>query len=629
MIVATAGHVDHGKTTLIRTLTGVDTDRLELEKQRGLSIELGFAYWNDPSGRRFGFVDVPGHAKFLPTMAAGIGGIDAALLVVAADDGLMPQTREHVTVLEFLGVTEAIVVLSKCDTVDSDKLDRVRNELSVFLAKTSISASPVIAVDSHSGTGLEPLIRELSGLTPRDRPIDSPARMSIDRSFVLKGVGLIATGTLLSGRISVGDRLTVAPAGHEVRIRGIHAQDQKADHAAAGQRCALNLTGARIDTKQVKRGCWLVANEGRTTTSRLETEIRFTKDTRPGKSKDIPVHLHIGAAKYTARLVLLGPQPSEATDIRLAQLITDQPVDAVFGDRFVLRSNAGTKTIAGGRVLSPYGATRGRAKSDRLMQLAALQQTDPTAAIGTLLQTPPYSVDTGRFANERGLWPAAPVFAPGDKAVAVTGRNGSVHYINTQYWQKWKAEIESVLQKLHETSPHLPGYSAKQLMKGMLKDPPLSAVFACILDELVNQSAIVFHAGTYALNGFAPSLKAEDEKTWLRAKPVFESAGPQAPTVHEIARTLSLAPDDLGDMLNRAAALSLVRQISRNRYLLPETVSFFEKVLSTLASEQTEGFAATVFRDRAGIGRNLAIDVLEYFDRQGITKRQGNLRKIG
>lgn len=628
MIIATAGHVDHGKTTLIRTLTGVDTDRLEIEKQRGLSIELGFAYWNAPNGDRIGFVDVPGHARFLPTMTAGVGGIDAAILVIAADDGIMPQTREHIAILGFLGVSQAVIAISKCDTVSEDQIAGVNSEITGLLTGTTLSCASVIVVDSISERGFDALRLAIMSLTPRTRMKATPARLSIDRAFLLKGVGLVATGTLLSGQLTIGDMLTVTPTGLSARIRGLYAQNEKAETALAGERCAVNLTGPDLNPGTVKRGSWLVANGGKSTTARFETEIQLAESSPRLTRRDLPVYLHVGAAKTTARLVLLDRRDLESGGNALAQLVTDQQIDVVFNDRIILRDHAGANTIAGGRVLTPFGATKGRSKQARLQNLLARHVDDPLTVLQSLLGFPPYWVNLSAFSIERNL-PSSAIAELGAKLDVMAIMHGTeTIFVNTQWWDKWLDQIVNVLEHLHDDSPFLPGLDEKKLLRTLGSERPSIEVFKAVLDRLLTTSKISHGNGQYSLHGFLPSLNTQDERMWRLVCAKLEQVGAQAPTVHEIAKDLKTEPDVLAGVLVRAAALGLVHHISKNRYLLPETLNHFEAVISILSDPETQGFEVADFRDHAGIGRNLAIDVLEYMDRQGKTIRQGDRRSV-
>ncbi len=626
MIVATAGHVDHGKTTLIRTLTGTDTDRLDIEKQRGLSIELGFAYWTACDGRRFGFIDVPGHARFLPTMASGIGGIDAALLVIAADDGVMPQTIEHLTVLDFLGVTQGVVAISKTDGVEKNAIERVRADIETLLADTCLVGSAIVAVDSLSGSGFDDLHNALTGLHTKPRKTDTLSRLAIDRSFSLKGVGLVVTGTLLSGQLSVGDAVTVSPAGETARIRGLHVQNEPMETALTGLRCAVNLTGPGIDTSSVKRGMWLVGNGGKSVTARFDATIRLARDAPASGKRDQTVYLHIGAAKTPARLVLLDRKTLQPCDTALVQIITNEPIDAVFDDRFLLRDHAGSRTLAGGRVLTPFGATKGRAKSARLKHLSLRDREDTADVVQALLRAPPFIVDLHEIGVERNLSTDAIHRLSETASGTVFTHNSHLHLADTEKWKILAAKVTESLAACHETDPHLAGLTGRALTKRLGPDTPDAALVEALLAHLVQTRRITLANGLYRLPSFSPGLAAEDDRIWHNAKALLEAAGSQAPTVHELAKAMDLTPDLLAGVLNRASSLAFAVHISRNRYLLPETFALFRKTASTLGNDYPDGFAATDFRNRAGIGRNLAIDVLEYMDRQGITQRQGNSR---
>lgn len=626
MIVATAGHVDHGKTTLIRTLTGTDTDRLDIEKQRGLSIELGFAYWTACDGRRFGFIDVPGHARFLPTMASGIGGIDAALLVIAADDGVMPQTIEHLTVLDFLGVTQGVVAISKTDGVEKNAIERVRADIETLLADTCLVGSAIVAVDSLSGSGFDDLHNALTGLHTKPRKTDTLSRLAIDRSFSLKGVGLVVTGTLLSGQLSVGDAVTVSPAGETARIRGLHVQNEPMETALTGLRCAVNLTGPGIDTSSVKRGMWLVGNGGKSVTARFDATIRLARDAPASGKRDQTVYLHIGAAKTPARLVLLDRKTLQPCDTALVQIITNEPIDAVFDDRFLLRDHAGSRTLAGGRVLTPFGATKGRAKSARLKHLSLRDREETADVVQALLRAPPFIVDLHEIGVERNLSTDAIHRLSETASGTVFTHNSHLHLADTEKWKILAAKVTESLAACHETDPHLAGLTGRALTKRLGPDTPDAALVEALLAHLVQTRRITLANGLYRLPSFSPSLAAEDDRIWHNAKALLEAAGSQAPTVHELAKAMDLPPDLLTGVLNRASSLAFAVHISRNRYLLPETFALFRKTASTLGNDYPDGFAATDFRNRAGIGRNLAIDVLEYMDRQGITQRQGNSR---
>ena len=382
MIIGTAGHIDHGKTSLVRALSGVDTDRLPEEKARGITIELGYAYTPLPNGDVLGFVDVPGHEKFVPTMLAGATGIDFALLVVAADDGIMPQTREHLNILTLLGVRAGAIALTKLDAVDAGA-PQVERDLRVLLGRSALTGAPIFPVSARSGAGIATLrtylerqaqhyasplpLTELarnSDVTSREHN-DGWFRLAVDRAFVLKGIGTVVTGTVHSGEVGAGARVIVAPAGRETRIRSIHAQNRSAEIGTTGQRCALSLAGIAKD--DINRGDWIVSPRAALTTQRIDARLQVLADASTAMQSGATVHLHLGAAHVIARMVMLAAgdatTPADAimpgSDV-LVQFVTQTPIAAWRGDRFIVRDAAASRTVGGGRVLDPFARERYR-----------------------------------------------------------------------------------------------------------------------------------------------------------------------------------------------------------------------------------------------------------------------------
>jgi len=379
MIIATAGHVDHGKTALVRALTGVDTDRLPEEKKRGLTIDLGFAYHPLDADHVLGFVDVPGHERFVRNMLAGVGSIDLALVVVAADDGVMPQTREHTAILDLLGVNECIAVVSKVDKVDAARTEEVGEEIEALLSATGMRGAEVHRVSAVSGTGVEALARRLRerALGLAARAADGRFRLCVDRAFMLRGAGLVVTGTVHSGVAATGERLVATPGGLEARIRGIHAQDRPAERARAGQRCALNLAGRDIGSGAIARGDWIVDRALHAPTDRIDARLHVL----PGEPRAVrhwtPVHAHLAAAHSTARIAVLGAGSIAPGESGPVQIVLDHPLHALAGDRIVIRDQSATRTMGGGGVIDPFSPKRGRARPDRLAWLDAVEMRRP------------------------------------------------------------------------------------------------------------------------------------------------------------------------------------------------------------------------------------------------------------
>ncbi|MFC3571478.1 selenocysteine-specific translation elongation factor, partial [Paracoccus simplex] len=373
MIVGTAGHIDHGKTALVKVLTGTDADRLAEEKARGITIELGFAYADLGGGRVTGFVDVPGHEKFVHTMLAGAGGIDLALLVVAADDGIMPQTREHLAILDLLGITRGLVALTKADLAEPARIVALTAEIAALLAPTGLAGAPVFPVSSLTGAGIAALRAALAEAEAQTatRATGARFRMAVDRSFTLAGAGTVVTGTVLSGRVAAGDHVTVSPSGLAARLRGIHAQNRKADAGLAGQRCALNLAGEGVTREAIHRGDVVLDPALHAPTQRIDVNLRVLDSEPKPLATWFPARLHLGAAETGARIVPLeGPIAPGATG--LAQIVLDRPVAAAWGERFILRDTSARRTIGGGSLIDLRPPARRRARPERLALLRAM-----------------------------------------------------------------------------------------------------------------------------------------------------------------------------------------------------------------------------------------------------------------
>ena len=379
MIVGTAGHIDHGKTSLVKALTGVDADRLPQEKARGITLDLGYAYTPLADGAVLGFVDVPGHERLVHNMLAGATGIDFVLLVVAADDGPMPQTREHLQILDLLGLTRGAVALTKIDVVTAQRLADARSEIDALVHESPLRDAPVFPVSSQTGAGVDALRAHLNEETRRGPPrrVAGRFRLAIDRCFTLKGAGTVVTGSVHAGRVRVEDTLLLSPLGVAVRVRSIHAQDRPAQEGIAGQRCALNLTGVEFDKATVERGHWVLDPVLHAPTQRIDVRLCVVQSEPRALRHWTPVHVHLGALDVTGRVALLEAEALEPGASALAQLVLDRPVGALRGDRFVLRDQSATRAIGGGIVLDHCAPQRGRRNAQRLSVLRALELPDP------------------------------------------------------------------------------------------------------------------------------------------------------------------------------------------------------------------------------------------------------------
>ena len=630
MIIATSGHIDHGKTVLVKALTGIDTDRLPEEKRRGISIDLGYAYAPLAGDEVLGFVDVPGHERFVRNMLAGVTGIDYALLVVAADDGPMPQTEEHLAILDLLGLKRGAVALSKTDRVPPSRVEEVAGLMEILLDGTALEGSAVFPVSGVTGEGVPALREHLWSVAGQlgGRAAAGRFRLAIDRRFTVPGAGLVVTGTVFSGSVAIDDRLVLSPAGLPVRVRGIHAQNRESATGRAGQRCALNIAGAGLERDGVHRGDWLVAEGAHAPTSRLDARIRLLRSEKRPLKHWTPVHLHLGAADVGARVALLGDRQVAPGESALVQLVLDRPVGALRDDRLILRDQSATRTMAGGRVIDPFAPSRGRSRPERLAALAAMETDDDEAALAALLEAMPGGVDLARFAVARNLAPGDAAALSRDAAMVRIGRAGAETGIAEPRWQALAEETLAALARWHAKNPDRFGPAENALRLALAKPPPPS-LFGELIAWLTARGAVESANRQVRLPGHEPVMAAADRKMWAQVKPVLEQGALQPPAVHDIASDLGLQPDALFAFLRRAAAQGLVVHVGKNRFLLPGAVRELSEIAEALALNSDGGMiTAAAFRGESGIGRNLAVEVLEYFDKAGLTRRIGDARRV-
>jgi selenocysteine-specific elongation factor len=582
VIVATAGHVDHGKTSLVRALTGIDTDRLPEEKRRGMTIDLGFAYRD-----AIGFVDVPGHERFIHNMLCGVAGIDLALLVVAADDGPMPQTREHLAILDLLGVTRGAVALSKIDRVPRERIEEVSAEIRRLLAPTRLADAAVFSVSTVNGTGVAALAAHLEQASAAvvERKSGRNFRLSIDRCFIVAGAGLVVTGTAMSGEVVVGDEVEILLLGTAARIRGLHAQNAPAQRGRAGERLALNLAGLDPKTR-IERGDWIVRGAP-APVQRFDARLKTLEPLKHWT----PVHVHLGAADVIGRVALLDAHG-------LAQLVLEKPIGALHGDRFILRDQSAQRTLGGGTVIDVFPPPRGRAKPERLAQHAAMETDDHDAALQALMACAPLGVDLARFAANRNL-PAA-----------------SGWRFSASHWAALRRQALANLADWHARFPDMVGLPPERLVKGLVREP-----LAGLLDELAREGAIVREALGVRLASHRVELSAVELSLWNTIVPQLAALRP--PSLAELSASTGIEAKKIEALLSRAARQGRVVRVSRNRFYLPSFLKNLEGIARELAREQP-AITAAAFRDASGIGRNLSIEVLEYFDRVKFTRRVGD-----
>ena len=620
MIFATAGHVDHGKTSLVRALTGVETDRLEEERRRGLTIEPGFAYV-DVDGDRWGFVDVPGHHRFVSNMLTGAAGVDAALLVVAADDGVMPQTLEHLSILSLLGIERMVVAISKADLVDADRLERVDASLAETLDALGFGDAQRIPVSAPRGDGISALRAALGEIaaTRRERDDSAVARFAVDRAFSVKGAGLVVTGFIHSGSIRVGDALELLPRGVEVRVRGLRAQDREAAMGRAGERLALNLAGAAAS--DVDRGSWLARPDAVPLVHRFDARLRCLPDVTMKSGTE--VFVHCGTARSLGRITIL----DGSADGPRVHVSVREPTAVLHGDRFVIRDAGAAHTLAGGTVLDHRPPPRGRTRPERLAELDALELPTVSDMLARLHEQHPLATDGTRWARLLGL-------APDDVAAALpdalTDRSaeGSLILRERTRFEELVDALCSALDRFHAGNPQLAGMGPDEL-RAVISPRPSQTVVEAALARALQDGRIERTATRFRSKGHRSALKGEDAQRWARVRPKLTETPMQPPVVHDLARELGEAPAELEALLVRVHHTGEAIRVADNRFLIPEGLAALAHIAEACAREEEDGrFEARGFKQRAGIGRNLAIDVLEFFDRNGLTRRLQDRRMI-
>jgi selenocysteine-specific elongation factor len=631
VIVGLAGHIDHGKTALVRALTGVEGDRLKEEKARGVTIDLGFAFVGASAGGAIGFIDVPGHERFVHTMLAGASGIDYALVTIAADDGVMPQTREHLTILNLLGVDRGVVAVTKADLADHARLAEVISQARDVTRGTTLADAEVFAVSARTMQGVEALRAhlDLAAGEPRDRSSGMRFRLAVDRTFTLAGVGVVVTGTVLSGFVGVGDRVIVSPSGLVARVRSLHAQNQPSERAHAGDRCALNLAGPDIAKEAIRRGDVVLDPILHAPTDRIDVRLRVVSDEPKAIGAWFPVRLHHGAADVGAHIVPLGDGPIAPGGEADAQLALDRPIAAAAQDRFVVRDVSAKRTIGGGRFLDLRPPARRRRTPERRAQRAALAIADPTVAFAALVAAPPFAADLEVFSRDRGLdaGRTEALAAALDLTLLQTGDARVA--LAPEGWRGFCVAALDRIAAYHAENPDHQGVGREQLRLA-LEPRLMKAAFAAALQTLAQDGRVTLDGAFVRLPSHAVRLAPEDEATWEAIAPMLAGAERfRPPRVRDVAERTGRDEADLRRLLKLASRMGRADEIAHDHFFLRGAVQEMTAIVADLAATLPGGvFTAAQFRDRVENGRKVAIQILEFFDRHGVTLRRGDLRRV-
>lgn len=619
VILGTAGHIDHGKSSLVKALTGTDPDRLKEEKERGITIDLGFANLSYSDGLAVGIVDVPGHEKLIKNMLAGAGGIDIVLMVIAADEGIMPQSREHLAICELLKIKAGIIAITKADLVDDEWLQLVAGEVRDFVKGTFLENAEIIPVSSKTGLNLEALkekIREICGVI-KPKMINGLFRLPIDRVFTLKGFGTVVTGTALSGTIALDAPVEILPSMVSSKVRGLQTHGKSVDKAYAGQRIGVNLQG--VDKESLKRGDVVVPPARFVPTKAVDAKLDMLADAPPVKSRSL-VHFYSGTSETIARVILYDRDEIKAGEACCCQFRLDEPVIVLSGDRYIIRRFSPLETIGGGEILDPHPGKR--KKKEGVDDLIILEK-------GSLKDKIEVKVKKARFNGcavpeiEGWIQGEIPEIKSAVEQLAKEGKliRAQDVLLHSDSFNAFKEAVKSILTRFHKDNPLKPGMSKEELKAKMPLPASRFPDLISLLGDIATDKDIL------RLKDFKVSLSRIDEGMKDRIINALNKDGFQPPLKPEIARKLSVNEKDIGDLLKLLAKEGAVVRINDSMYISKEQ---YDKMIGRLRDFYSKKNEMTVaeFRDILGTSRKYALPLLEYLDSNKITLRVGDIRKF-
>ena len=627
LILGTAGHIDHGKTALVKSLSGVDTDRLLEEKARGITIDLGFAELVPHEGLRLGIVDVPGHEGFIRNMLAGATGMDLVLMVVAADEGMMPQTREHLDIVRLLGVDQMVVALTKSDLVEEEWLSLVEEEVSEALADTPFAGAPMVRTSTVTGEGRDQLIEALGGVAEKagERSSNDVARLPIDRAFTVKGTGTVVTGTLWSGSLSMGDSVVLQPSGIEGRVRGLQVHGVQVDGAEAGERTAVAITGSDIDLETVERGQVLVLDAGWTPTSMLTVALTVLPETGWTVKHGQRVRVHLGTSEVMARVVTLEGGEVTPGGSGWVQLRLEKPLLARTRDRLVIRSYSPVTTIGGGIVAESAAPKRKKLGEDESRALSEIVHGDGPAAIEALLALAGWrGVRGSEVAVRTGLPPETVRSATSD-LIESGARDASGEVYGSAVVDAARTVLEDAVESFHRDEPLRPGISI-ELLRQRLPTRDEARLADLLLHEASESGRIALREGLASLPGYEPTLTSAQAALKDQLLDVYRQAGLAPPAVNDLPDTQKRSPD----------LWPILKLLEREGHLVNLDDDFFADAKVMLEAQDkvkqeltgAKGLGPADFREVLPVTRKYLIPILSYFDRVGLTIRQGDGRDV-
>ncbi|MCI0443446.1 selenocysteine-specific translation elongation factor [bacterium] len=623
-VIGTAGHIDHGKTALVKALTGVDTDRLPEEKARGITIDLGFAHanWN---GVDVSFIDVPGHERFVRNMLAGIGGIDLLMLVIAADESVMPQTREHFDICRLLNIPSGIIVITKSDLVDQQTLDLARAEISDLVKDSFLENALTYVVSAITGAGVEELrsgiLQHLNSIESRNT--NGIFRLPVDRIFTLKGHGTVVTGTLISGSIRKEQTIEILPSGLRTKVRSLHAHNQAVDQAMAGQRTSVNVQS--IEKEQIIRGDLLTEPDVLKPTSLLDVKLTLLNDVKPLAHNSL-VRFHYLATDTLARITLLGLETLQPGGTAYAQLRLQKPVSAFYGDRFILRRQTPLITVGGGIILDHLPMKRiNRGDAQAQKRLQEFENGNDSDRLKVIVeQKGIHGADEKYLKARMGLHPRNILELVSDAILILKQR--PLLMISASAAKTFLEKIRATVESFHHKNPLLPGFPKEELRSRLV--PNISPeIYQALLDHAVTSGIIQLQKDAVTLVGQKPQLSVEDEAmSELLEKKVFET-GIEFPGISELATKIQKKPENVTKILYLLIRQGKVVKVADDFFMHRKTVDEIKSKIRGLKAVQ-KTFSVADFKTRFGVTRKYAIPLLELLDREGVTRRMGNERII-
>lgn len=629
-IIGTAGHIDHGKTSLIKALTGQETDRLKEEQERGISIDLGFAYIDLPNGDRAGIVDVPGHERFIRNMLAGAQGIDLVLFTVAADDGVMPQSEEHLDFLHLLGVKKGIFAITKADIVDPARIAEVQEEIEILTLDTTLEGAPIIPVSSVTGLGLDRLRQEIvAQLESYERP-PQPGyfRLPIDRAFVMKGHGVVVTGTAMAGVLNEGDTVRILPGGEETRVRGIQVHGQPVTSVKWGQRVAMNLAG--LERRDLTRGHVVCHPKLTLTTQRFDAFVEI----RPGAKREVDNHervrVHLGTAEVIGKVIILdGRDALPPRSTAFCQVVLEEPVIASRGDRFILRNQTAQGTLGGGEVLHPFARRHRRSELGVTDRLAALRTPDLLQACQAYLEAqsefaaPLEEIYQGVNAREEEV---AALLGQDPEILPFPDPSRPEAYSVVGKWRQLTKDVQALLAAFHQEAPLARGMEMESL-RSQLTFSFSPKIFRAVIENLAAEGIIVREESVLRLPTHTVKLNTREQDAAARLEHILQEGGFTPPELKDLEGKLDIPRKTLLDLLNVLESQGKVVKVTTDSYYSSIALEKTRTALVAHLNSQEE-ITAAGFRDLLGVSRKTAIPLLEYFDRTGVTLRVGDIRKL-